>query len=216
MTFIEQNYYRDFEGDVYMIEFVTNFNIGIIAGLLSGLISGFILYMHTTKYEKYRNILNYCERTVDKYDEMVLLLQDENITYLKLSQVKKICDRKVHRGFWGYIVDGSQESKELQEAIASCNGIINEIGEFIDAKNTHGLKTLIQFDERIPNVSIDLNNSIINYSYLRYKKFSRSHNYIKIFGFATIFIVFISVMIIILYKLIATILPKILIFLTIS
>jgi len=58
-----------------MNELLWNLILGIVAGIISGLITGYMVSFRTMKYDKFRDMHNYGERTLHKLDSIIDELQ---------------------------------------------------------------------------------------------------------------------------------------------
>ena len=76
--------------------------------------------------------------------------------------------------------NNSKQAKALQDGIAKCNGIINEIEKHIDKGNKSKLQNFINCEEKIPNASIELGNALIDYSQSKHKVIRNDEKRIKI------------------------------------
>ena len=157
-----------------MNDLLRDFSIGFYAGVASGIFSGMLLYFHITKIEKYRNILNYAERTSDYYFEIIEYARTTNND--NFDNFKWRCIHKnIYRGFWGDIKDGSDVAVKLKDAIANCNTIISRL-EGLDIEALH---TYINCRPEIPNASLDIGNAKDDYSQKKYKRVGKINTFIK-------------------------------------
>lgn len=188
--------------------------IGIIAGVITGLVTGFGVSYRFMKYNQWRDVHNYTERTVKKLENIVNELEtykfsDESLrsTYLKIHDV-------VDNRFWGRMskFDKSAEAKEVQNGIAECNTTLNEIEKRIKAIKDILAKTpkdrssedekklelqkvnlehFIIRDAEIPNTMIKAGNALTNYYICKNSKIEKDLKRFKIFTplFITILIV---------------------------
>lgn len=139
-------------------------SIGIITGLVSGILSGIALYFYSALVNKFRNILDYAERTSEHYYNIIQYAS--NLTKENFSNFRLLANKDIHRGFWEEILDDSQVALKLRDSIAKCNEIIAKMDSYNDLE---ALQNYIDTSNEIPDTSLAIWNAITNYSGVKYK-----------------------------------------------
>ena len=167
-----------------------NYIIGVLSGFVSGILSGILLYFHSTKVDKFRNILDYAERTSEYYYNIIQAAS--NLSEDNISNFKLLLNKNIRRGFWGKIKDGSEEADELQDSIAKCNEIIYKMGSMVELET---LQNFIKYSNEVPDTSLDIWNAITNYSNVKYNVIGKIQKVVTIIAIIIAIITLISLII---------------------
>lgn len=117
---------RILKGSESLKDLFLNFAVGIVSGTFAGLLSSILVYLFSEKRLKVRKIIEYAEQTAERAFQVL----DEANSYIDGNSVvalKLLLKKDVRRSFPGDIVDRSDSSKRLQDAIAGCNGAIYKV-----------------------------------------------------------------------------------------
>ncbi|WP_139070838.1 hypothetical protein, partial [Paenibacillus sp. KS1] len=117
-----------------MKDLFLNFSIGIVSGTFAGLLSSFLVYLFSEKRNKVRKIIEYAEQTSERAFQV---LAEANAFYegSSIETLKMLLKKEVRRAFPGDIVDKSESSQRLQDAIAGCNRALYGIEQSLESEN---------------------------------------------------------------------------------
>ena len=143
-----------------MKELLLNFSIGIVSGTFAGMLSSFLVYLFSERRNKVRKIIEYAEQTAEKAfhvnDEATVFSGDDSVEKLRM-----LLKRDVRRAFPGEIVDGSESSKRLQEAIAKCNSAMYRVETALESNNK--IHSVFLANSDLNDALLEIWNATTNY-----------------------------------------------------
>ncbi len=154
-------------------------------GIITGFIAGWIIYLYSSMRDKNRRIIEYAEKNVDHVQLILHAVEIQDI-----ESLKKIVKRDIHRSFSGNIEDGTNESKNLQGAIACCNEGIDDI---LTALKEIDYRKLSRADEKLQDYLLGLWNAEAEYDIAEEK---RIKEYSKIIPLCILVLLLLEVIII--------------------